>query len=174
MADSRRINRLEAPSIDVTFRNATSLYTDTLWREDRLTSGESTYLVLDFGMEERVDHLQADMGSDQDWRPSGRVMVEIQAIDGATGEGLSLPTYKEISGEDGSVVAWHGWTLVPCSPRRPDDQEAIVEGAPTPGDRCLMCGEPAVYRDADDSPRCASHVGESPEDGDVTVIGLWT
>ncbi len=170
VADSRRINRLEAPSIDVTLRNEMSLYSDTVWREDRLVSGDSTYLVLDFGLEERVEHLQADR-AEQEWRPSGRVLVEIQAINPDTGEGLSLPTYKEISGEDGSVVAWSGWTLVACSPRRPkDDQQVYVEGQPEPGDRCAMCGDPAVYRDADDSPRCATHIGESPED-DVTVIG---
>lgn len=167
MADSRRINRLEAPSIDVTFRTPIEMYSDTVWREDRLVSGDSTYVVLDIGLEERVDHLQADRTeAEQDWRPSGRVLVEIQAINADTGEGLSLPTYKEISGEDGSVVAWNGWELLACSPRRPkDDPGVVTEQAVEPGEVCAMCGSPdVVYHDADGSPRCAPHVGESPED----------
>lgn len=167
---SRRVNRINVSNIDITFRGDISLTTLDVWREDRLVSGESTYLVLDFGMEERVENMDADKDEDdQEWRPSGRAMVEIQNIDPVTGEGQSLPTFKEIAGDEGAVSAWVGWELVPCSPRRPaaeQDSEAIdinsVDAAP--GAVCLMCGSADVaYVETDGTARCSSHVGEAPE-----------
>lgn len=176
MMDSRRLNRIEAASIDVTLRDSVSVCTTEVWREDRLTGPDGAiYLVLDFAMEERVDHLQADLAEDeQDWRPSGRVLVEIQRLDapGHVGQldpvGLSTPTMKEIAGEEGSVAAWVGWTVDPCSPRRPVHLKQAPPDTKAQefphGEICAMCDQPAVHHDASGSPRCASHVGESPEE----------
>lgn len=163
MPESRRINRIETPALDVTFRDAVKLWTVKCWREDRLyhAATDATYLVLDFGLEERLDHQEADLPADeQTWRPTGRVMVEIQQIVAATGEGLALPMMREIADESSSISAWVGWNLDPCSPRRTVD--AVDPEQPTlDGQTCLLCGDPAVYLDAEGSPRCQRHIGES-------------
>src|SRR3954447_15743738 len=99
MAESRRINRIETPSIDVTFRNEVKLWTVKCWREDRLYHAETgaTYIILDFGIEERLDHQEAELADDdRNWRPTGRVMVEIQQIDPTSGTGRALPMMREI------------------------------------------------------------------------------
>jgi len=163
---ARRINRINAPSIDVVFRDDISLTTRDVWREDDLyDSAGGCFRVLDFGVEERIAFQQGVLGDgeEQVWVPSGRVLVEIQRLDPETGLGLSEATFKEIAGEEGAVIAWYGWRLDPRSPRRPEP-EAPVEQLAMPGEVCLMCGSSdVVYHDADGTPRCKQHVGESPE-----------
>lgn len=180
MQDSHRINRIHVPSIDITFRGEVALRRADVWREDRLLSvlDDVTYLVLDFGVEERVEFMQAELAEeDQDWRSTGKVMIELQRIDPDTGDGLANAQFKEIAGDEGAVIAWYGWQLEPCSPRRPTahlrtdlDPTDLDEDEPVAGERCLMCGSTdVVYHDADGTPRCASHVGESPPAPDDEV-----
>lgn len=163
---SRRINRINAPSIDVVFRDDIALTEKQVWREDDLyDSAGGCFRVLDFGIEERIAFRQNAPGEPpgEEWSPSGRVMVEIQRLDPATGAGLSEGTFKEIAGEEGAVIAWYGWRLDPRSPRRPSPELADVL-EPAGPEVCLMCGSPdVVYHDADGTARCAPHVGESPE-----------
>lgn len=169
---SRRINRIETPSIDVTFRDAVKLWTVKCWREDRLyhPGTQMTYLILDFGIEERIDHQEGDLPEeDQTWRPTGRVMVEIQQINADTGAGMALPMMREIADESSSVSAWVGWELEPCSPRRTVAEVPNPDFVLPPGATCLLCGDPAVYMDAERSPRCQRHIGESERgEGDLT------
>jgi len=173
MQRARRINRIESPMIDVTFRGEVNLTQLDVWREDRLTYGEATYLVLDFGLEEvltlRLDEDENE--SDQSWVPSGALVVEIQRIDPATGEGLANPSYKEISGGDGGPITWTNWQLVPCSPRRQAADAPSLEpiAVDSPVDEaakvpCVICGAPSVHCDAVGEGHCAAHVGESPEE----------
>lgn len=166
MADlSRRINRIHVPSIEVVFRDEISLTERSVWREDDLyDSSGACFRVLDFGVEERIMFRQVDTDHTEEWVPSGRALVEIQRLDPETGDGLSEATFKEVAGEEGSVIAWYGWRLDPRSPRRPaaDPEEPAPLGLAV----CLMCAEPAVYRDASGSPRCKAHIGESPEEPD--------
>lgn len=171
---SRRINRIETVSIDVTFRDAVKLWTVKCWREDRLyhADTDATYLILDFGIEERIDHQEADLDDDeQTWRPTGRVMVEIQQIDPEGGQGMALPMMREIADESSSVSAWVGWELDSCSPRRPEAERVqIPDLIVHPDETCRLCGEkPVVYHDAEGSPRCQRHIGESERgEGDLT------
>lgn len=158
---SRRINRLHLPSIEVPFRDPITVTVHDVWREDDLyDSADACFRVLDFGIEERLNFRPADAAGDieQEWSPSGRVLVEIQRLDPATGTGLSEGTFKEVIAE-----GWYGWRLDPRSPRRPVP-EPDTPVADTVNETCLMCGSSdVVYHDADGSPRCAQHVGESPE-----------
>jgi hypothetical protein len=180
VSQSRRINRLEVPSIDVTFRDDVALNSQTVWREDRIASAGSTYLVLDFGMEERAENLRAGLDDEADvvWRPTGRMLVEIQRINPDTGEGLSLATFKEIAGEEGSVTTWNGWTLQPVSTRRPAadfDPPLISPDTDDEDERCLICGSPDVtYHDADGTPRCQQHIGESFCEGSGQILEAVT
>jgi hypothetical protein len=162
---SRRLNRIEAPIIDITFREGVAIKQVDVWREDILVNGTNRYLVLDFGVEERVEYgIDATVHYDgtQQWRPTGRICVEVQRIDPTTREGLALPTMLDVTADDGVAVIWSGWSVSPCSPRRPDVPESTETG--DVATTCLMCDRPATYWDAEGSPRCNSHVGESPED----------
>lgn len=158
---SRRINRIHIASIEVPFRDQITVASQEVWREDDLyDSAGACFRVLDFGVEERINFRQPDAAGDieQEWSPSGRVLVEIQRLDPATGAGLSEGTFKEVLAE-----GWYGWRLDPRSPRRPVKDPPTGDVA-VEGETCLMCGSPEVcYHDADGSPRCAKHVGESPE-----------
>lgn len=160
---SRRINRIHIPSLEVPFRDQITVTTHEVWREDDLyDSAGACFRVLDFGTEERINFRQAEPAGDveQEWSPSGRVLVEIQRLDPDTGAGLSEGTFKEVVAE-----GWYGWRLDPRSPRRPapEAMDTVFTPASEP-EVCLMCGSPDVcYHDADGSPRCAQHVGESPE-----------
>ena len=167
---SRRINRIHVPSIDVVFRDDIALTTREVWREDDLyDSSDSCFRVLDFGVEERLAFHQGVLNAGEAdalvWVPSGRVMVEIQRLDAETGAGLSEGTFKEIAGEEGAVIAWYGWRLDPRSPRRPaPEPDTEPDKTDSTIETCLMCDSTEViYHDADGTPRCAEHVGESPE-----------
>jgi len=170
---SRRINRIETPAIDITFRDAVKVWTVQCWREDKLYHLETgaTYVILDFGIEERISHQEAELDQEtQIWMPTGRVMVEIQQID-ESGGGMALPMMREIADEESSVSAWVGWELDPVSPRRevrnpdvPVPEDLEPEGF---GENCALCGSSeVVYHDAEGSPRCQQHIGESPRGPD--------
>lgn len=171
MQRASRIQRLELPSVDLPFRGDINLTNVAVWREDLLVFEQpgvpaSTYKVLDFGLREQLMPGTAD--SDQEWRATGGIEVEIQRVDPDTGEGLAKPTFKGVSGDDGTVIAWSGWQLIPVSPRRPHasrepvDVDELTE--PAEGAVCKICGSAhVVYVDAAGNPLCEQHVGESPE-----------
>lgn len=174
---SRRVNRLETPSVEITFRGAVNLVAETVFREDRLLcrtgSEESTYLVLDFGFEETLVHgglavIETEGDQPEAWELSGAVSVEVQRIDPETGEGLANAMFKTIAEDGGAPIAWSDWALLPVSPRRtepaPADEVLVPDEVPAEAAVCSMCGEPAMFVDAAGQPLCAAHVGESPEE----------
>lgn len=164
---ARRINRIESPFVDFTFRGDVSLTNLDVWRQDRLVYGDATYLVLDFGMGEELRLRPEDAGDDDTvWMPTGGLVVEIQRIDPDTGLGLAEPTLKELSDASGQVT-WTNWQLIPCSPRRPPaeaDSTPIDVDEPVTGEvPCVMCGAPSVQVDNAGDGHCPDHIGESPE-----------
>jgi|PlaIllAssembly_1097288.scaffolds.fasta_scaffold00122_9 hypothetical protein len=124
-----RAQRLNVQYIDVPLRDKAGAITrHRLFREDVLTFGEGLrYLVLDFGTEEKLQTIgtvdrSADIpitSSRNEWRPTGRIDVSIQAVD-ADGVGLAAPFVKQIvpPDESGITPGWAGWGIDPVSPRR--------------------------------------------------------
>lgn len=170
-------------SIELTFRHGTALATMDVYREDRLVeSSGATYLVLDFGIEERIMHMQEDRADDeQQWEITGQIAVEMQRINPDTGIGRAKAFYRQASNTQGEYEVWTGWTIVP-GPRRPADalEAAPAEAQPPELDMaelvCVMCAyeqidpQPVVQVDLDGGGHCASHVGENPPDPDDEVM----
>lgn len=193
---SRRINRLNIAFVDVLFAEGVSIVSRDVWREDLLhwtqtvplastttvadVDQHAVWKVLDFGVVERIRHLQADLAEeDQEWESTGSISIELQRLDD-DGFGLSEPVFREVSQHDGEQVIWHGWELEGCSPRRPHSavaydgayrwEHAVVDGetnlaqidpAETPPP-CVMCGEPSIQIDAGGFGHCEHHIGENP------------
>jgi hypothetical protein len=127
--------RVQEPFVRLPIRNdAGEVLMIDLWREDRLDpdpDGDLVYLVLDLSAEERL----AMVGGERRYEPTGSVVLDLQAIDRTTGEGLalphqrivspSIPTKPEAVVEMGVIVAYEfstrplvGLTHLPVSPRR--------------------------------------------------------
>lgn len=145
MDDSRRVDRIHTPSLDVKIRRGFEVEEIELWREDHFevttqdpTTGSDVtqrWLVLDFGLEERA---QAQVERDDrglptgrfitdddgtpivDWVQTGIVKVELQRVNDK-GAGMALPVTKAIQPVDADEydTGWAGWGHVADSPRRP-------------------------------------------------------
>jgi hypothetical protein len=130
--------RLNVKSIELPFlvdtADGPTLAAADVWREDRLvcTSGPETktYLVLDFAEQERkvtVGQLNQSTSGPPitsktvDWVRTGIKLIQIQAIDPDTGEGLAHPMVRPVlppPDEEEIDTTWLGWTVLPVSPRR--------------------------------------------------------
>lgn len=136
---SRQIERVQHPFVRIPFRDDVGhVELFDVWREDHLDpdpNGDQVYLVLDMHEETRLEPLRHDEAPN--YVSTGKLVLELQAVDRHTGEGLALPHERSVSPiiperptpieELGQVIA-HEWstkpltglTLIPRSPRRPD------------------------------------------------------
>lgn len=134
---TRRLTRVEQPFVRVPIRNDQgAIELIDLWREDHLDPGDgaATYLVLDFLDEERLQPVR-DLGQ-LSYTATGKLILELQAVDPITGEGLANPHQRSYSPDiptppapirdftnairsyEYSTKPLTGLTHVPDSPRR--------------------------------------------------------
>lgn len=134
---TRRHERIQQPFIRIPLRNELGqVGLIDLWREDHFDpdpDGDTVYVVLDLLAEERLLPVTADRVLR--YEPTGQVVIELQAIDRHTGEGLAMPhtrivkpdipTPPKIVEQLGRIVAYEfstrplvGLTHIPDSPRR--------------------------------------------------------
>lgn len=95
---TRRLTRVEQPYIRVPIRNDRgAIEMIDLWREDHLDPGDgaATYLVLDFLDEERLQPVRE--GQEPTYKATGKLTLELQAVDPTTGEGLANPHQRSFS-----------------------------------------------------------------------------
>ena len=131
-----RHDRVQQPSVTVPLRDAAGqIELVDLWREDRLDpdpDGPAVYLVLDFADEMRL--IPTGNPSDVQYRPTGGLLIRLQAVDRDTGAGLAMPVERSVDpivpdGSPAEVVTptggrvystrpLTGLTHLPVSPRR--------------------------------------------------------
>ena len=122
----------------------------SVYRGDHLIENEQRFLVMDFGLEERlytIGTLTPDRQSATartEYRLTGRLTFQVQRIEiGADGSvlGMSIPTVRNFDpkASDGSVPdVWPGVTIDPLSDRRDDsplpapEPAFRIDGMPAP------------------------------------------
>lgn len=125
MAKDVRVARLNEAFLLIDVRsNEGAVSTVPIYREDRIMASGSCYLVLDFGLEEKLvtigtlDPTGLTATGRTEYRRTGAYTFQIQLIDADTGEGLAVPSVRRYDPLE-VRPEWVDTVVVPCSPRRP-------------------------------------------------------